>query len=85
MGKGVCGTAAVARETIIVPNVNEFAGHIACDTASNSEIVVPLLRSGELIGVLDVDSPKLARFDQADRVGLEAFTAAIVEKSWTAK
>jgi L-methionine (R)-S-oxide reductase len=71
LGQGVCGTAAARRETIIVPNVHEFAGHIACDAASNSEIVVPLLREGQLLGVLDIDSPKLARFDQADRAGLE--------------
>ena len=69
LGKGVCGTAAARRATVIVANVHEFDGHIACDSASNSEIVVPLLRGNELIGVLDVDSPKFARFDQEDRLG----------------
>jgi L-methionine (R)-S-oxide reductase len=71
MGRGVCGTAAQSRATVLVPNVHEFAGHIACDAASNSEIVVPLLRDSELIGVLDIDSPHLARFDSEDRAGLE--------------
>lgn len=72
MGKGVCGTAALKRTTVVVRDVHEFPGHIACDSASNSEIVVPLIRGQELVGVLDLDSPKLARFDEADRVGLEA-------------
>jgi L-methionine (R)-S-oxide reductase len=71
MGKGVCGTAALKRTTVIVRDVHEFPGHIACDSASNSEIVVPLLRGEDLVGVLDLDSPKLARFDEQDRVGLE--------------
>jgi L-methionine (R)-S-oxide reductase len=78
MGKGVCGTAAARRETIIVPNVHEFPGHIACDSASNSEIVVPLIRDGALIGVLDLDSPKLERFDAADREGLERFVTVLM-------
>ena len=71
LGKGVCGAAAARRETVLVPNVHEFPGHIFCDSASNSEIVVPLVRGGELLGVLDLDSPRLARFDDADRAGLE--------------
>ncbi|MCS7012270.1 MAG: GAF domain-containing protein [Chloroherpetonaceae bacterium] len=71
LGKGVCGTAAERKKTIIVPNVHEFPGHIACDSASNSEIVVPMIRSGQLIGVLDLDSPLLARFDEEDKAGLE--------------
>jgi GAF domain-containing protein len=71
LGKGVCGTAAARRETVVVPNVHEFPGHIFCDSASNSEIVVPLVRGGALLGVLDLDSPALARFDDADRAGLE--------------
>lgn len=71
MGKGVCGTAAAQRATIIVRDVHEFPGHIACDSASRSEIVVPLMRGEELVGVLDLDSPKLARFDAQDRIGLE--------------
>ena len=80
LGKGVCGTAAAKRATVIVPNVSEFDGHIFCDAASNSEIVVPLLDGSRLLGVLDLDSPKLARFDDADRAGLE-LVAAIWVKS----
>ena len=80
MGKGVCGTAAKHRQTVIVADVHEFPGHIACDSASNSEIVVPLVKEGMLIGVLDVDSPKPARFDDEDARGLnemvEIFLAA---------
>ncbi len=80
LGQGVCGTAAAKRVTTIVPNVHEFPGHIACDSASNSEIVVPLLKNGNLIGVLDLDSPKRARFDDEDAQGLnelvEIFLAA---------
>jgi L-methionine (R)-S-oxide reductase len=75
VGKGVCGTAAARRETIVVPDVNEFAGHIACDTASRSEIVVPLLAGERLLGVLDIDSPRLARFDSVDARGLERLAA----------
>lgn len=71
MGKGVCGTAAARGETIVVPNVHEFPGHIACDGASNSEIVLPIYVGGELFGVLDIDSPIFDRFDENDRVGLE--------------
>lgn len=71
LGKGVCGAAAVTRKTQIVADVHAFAGHIACDSASNSEIVVPLVRGDELLGVLDLDSPKLNRFDDQDRIGLE--------------
>jgi L-methionine (R)-S-oxide reductase len=75
VGRGVCGAAAQSRRTLVVPDVHAFPGHIPCDTASNSEIVVPLIRgdaaSGELLGVLDLDSPTLARFDEADRIGLE--------------
>lgn len=75
LGKGVCGTAAQKRETVVVNNVHEFPGHIACDSASNSEIVVPLVREGSLLGVLDLDSPRLARFDDADARGLQALAA----------
>lgn len=78
IGKGVCGTAAAQRTTQLVRDVHEFAGHIACDSASNSEIVVPMIRNGELLGVLDLDSPKLARFDEQDREGLEKFVAALL-------
>ena len=72
IGKGVCGTAALARQTQVVADVHAFPGHIACDAASNSEIVLPLVREGELIGVLDLDSPQLNRFDAVDQRGLEA-------------
>jgi L-methionine (R)-S-oxide reductase len=71
LGRGVCGTAAARRATVIVPDVHAFPGHIACDAASNSEIVVPLVRDSALIGVLDLDSPRLARFDAHDAAGLE--------------
>ena len=71
LGKGVCGTAAQRRETLVVPDVNAFPGHIACDAASRSEIVVPILQDGRLRGVLDVDSPETHRFDDEDRKGLE--------------
>src|SRR6202046_1586869 len=72
MGRGVCGTAAERREILVVPDVNEFPGHIACDAASRSEIVLPLVQDGRLLGVLDLDSPTLARFDDEDRQGLQA-------------
>jgi L-methionine (R)-S-oxide reductase len=71
MGKGVCGAAAAKRETQLVPDVHDFPGHIACDSASRSELVVPLIQNGELLGVLDIDSPSLSRFDAADAEGLE--------------
>ena len=75
-GRGVCGTAAATRQTQLVPDVHAFAGHIACDSASRSEIVVPLLRrDGSLLGVWDVDSPRPARFDEVDRVGMQALCA----------
>ena len=73
VGKGVCGTAVAEDTTQLVPDVHLFPGHIACDCASNSEIVVPLRKSGEVIGVLDIDSPEKNRFTQADQAGLEAF------------
>lgn len=78
LGRGVCGTAAAKNETQLVPDVHAFRGHIACDSASRSEIVVPLRKNGAVIGVLDVDSPFPDRFSEEDRVGLEAF-AAILE------
>lgn len=71
LGSGVCGTAAAARETVVVENVHEFPGHIDCDAASNSEVVVPLIKGGELLGVLDLDSPSVGRFDAEDAKGLE--------------
>ncbi|CAM3852821.1 GAF domain-containing protein [Cohnella lubricantis] len=73
LGRGVCGTAAERRETVLVYDVHEFPGHIACDAASNSEIVVPLLKDGSLIGVLDIDSPSIGRFTAEDQQFLEAF------------
>lgn len=79
VGKGVCGTSVAQRQTILVKNVHEFEGHIACDSASNSEIVVPIFKDGEVIGVLDIDSPKLSRFDENDKSGLEEFVK-ILEK-----
>ena len=78
VGKGVCGTAVQEGKTQLVPDVHRFPGHIACDGASNSEIVVPLRVRGEIVGVLDLDSPRLSRFTEADRGGLERF-AAILE------
>ena len=72
LGRGVCGTAAATRQTQVVPDVHAFPGHIACDADSRSEIVVPLVRVGALIGVLDLDSPRPGRFDADDLAGLEA-------------
>ena len=80
MGKGVCGTSAIKDETVLVRNVHQFPGHIACDSASNSEIVIPLHVRGGLFGVLDIDSPKLERFDDTDRENLEII-ARIIEKA----
>ena len=77
LGKGVCGTAAVRNETVLVKDVHTFDGHIACDSASNSEIVVPLHKDGKLYGVLDIDSPELARFTEEDRLGLELVAGAL--------
>ena len=77
IGKGVCGTAAATRETQLVEDVHAFPGHIACDAASASEIVVPIVDEGRLIGVLDLDSPVPTRFDSADAAGLEALCAAL--------
>ncbi|MBS0488119.1 MAG: GAF domain-containing protein [Proteobacteria bacterium] len=79
LGKGVCGTAATTRQTQVVRDVNAFDGHIACDSASRSEIVVPLFDAERLIGVWDVDSPKLARFDDDDRAGMEALAGIFVD------
>ncbi len=79
MGKGVCGTAAATRETQVVRDVHAFPGHIACDVASRSEIVVPLFDAGRLLGVWDVDSPELARFDEEDRAGMERLCAIFME------
>lgn len=81
LGQGVCGTAAARRESVIVDDVHAFEGHIACDPGSNSEVVVPVLDGGRLFGVLDVDSPHHARFDSADRAGLESIARLYVESS----
>ena len=78
LGKGVCGTAAAEKRTVLVPDVEAFPGHIACDGASASEIVVPLLTEGSLRGVLDLDSPERGRFDDEDARGLEDFAARLV-------
>ncbi|GAX91865.1 GAF domain-containing protein [Effusibacillus lacus] len=74
VGKGVCGTAAATKATQLVRDVHQFPGHIACDAASRSEIVVPILIGNRVVGVLDIDSPILARFDETDQAGLELFT-----------
>ncbi len=79
VGKGVCGTAVLQNRTLRVSDVHKFPGHIACDSASNSEIVVPLRKNGEVIGVLDIDSPLFDRFSEEDRAGLEHF-AAVLER-----
>jgi len=78
-GKGVCGAAAATRQTQRVEDVHAFPGHIACDSASNSELVIPLVKEGRLIGVLDLDSPKVGRFSEADQVGLERLVAIFLE------
>jgi GAF domain-containing protein len=78
LGKGVCGTAAARRATLVVDDVTTFAGHIACDAASRSEIVIPLVRGESLLGVLDIDSPERNRFDAADQHGLEALAHIFV-------
>lgn len=78
-GRGVCGAAAASRQTQRVEDVHAFAGHIACDSASNSELVVPLLKDGRLIGVLDLDSPVLARFSAEDQAGIERLVEVFVQ------
>ncbi|WP_280430608.1 GAF domain-containing protein [Nocardia brasiliensis] len=78
LGKGVCGTAAQTRETQLVPDVHAFPGHIACDADTRSEVVVPLVHNGALIGVFDLDSPKPGRFDEIDRQGLESVAQAFL-------
>ena len=81
VGRGVCGTAVQQDRSQLVYDVHDFPGHIACDSASNSEIVIPLHCGGAVFGVLDIDSPRVGRFDEKDRAGLEAFAAA-VEEMW---
>ncbi len=79
LGKGVCGTAAVKDETQLVKDVHQFPGHIACDSASNSEIVVPIHKDGKVVAVLDIDSPSFSRFDDQDKAGLEEFVKTLEE------
>ena len=81
LGKGVCGTAASQRATVRVGDVHAFPGHIACDPASRAEIVIPLIKAERLVGVLDIDSPELGRFDEVDQRGLEALAAVMINAS----
>jgi len=81
LGRGVCGTAAKEQRTVIVPDVHAFPGHIACDAASRSEIVVPLIKEGKLIGVLDIDSPITDRFNEQDQEALEKLVSALLAES----
>ena len=81
LGRGVCGVAAATRQTQRVDDVHAFSGHIACDSASNSELVIPLLKAGQLIGVLDLDSPRLARFTEADQAGIERLVEVFLRLS----
>ena len=85
IGQGVCGAAAARRETVVVADVHAFPGHIACDSASNSEVVVPILDGDRLLGVLDLDSPLHGRFDDADARGLEALVRVFVESTRPAR
>jgi GAF domain-containing protein len=81
VGKGVCGTAAATGRSLVVDNVHKFDGHIACDAASNAELVVPLVVRGEVVGVLDLDSPTLARFDEEDREGMEKLVSIYLDST----
>ena len=83
IGRGVCGTAAADNQTQLIADVHQFEGHIACDAASNSEIVIPIKANGKVVGVLDIDSPSLSRFDEEDKLGLEQLVA-FVESIWSA-
>ena len=82
VGRGVCGTAVAEDRTQLVYDVHQFPGHIACDSASNSEIVVPIHGDGRIVGVLDIDSPRVGRFTEEDRVGLEAFVRVLEAELW---
>ena len=82
VGRGVCGTAVAEDRTQLVYDVHQFPGHIACDGASNSEIVIPLHDGGRIVGVLDIDSPHIGRFTEEDRAGLEAFAAILERELW---
>jgi len=79
LDRGVCGLAARSKKTVVVPNVHKFPGHIACDEGSNSEIVIPIVKNNQLIGVLDIDSYSLSRFDAVDQTYLEKFVKVIAE------
>lgn len=81
LGRGVCGVCAAERRSVIVPDVRRFPGHIACDSAASAEIVVPVTSGGRLIGVLDIDSPTMGRFDEADAQGLAALVAFVLHRS----
>ena len=81
MGRGVCGTAALTRETQVVPDVHKFPGHIACDSASRSEIVIPMMIGDRLVGVMDIDAPIPARFDARDAEGLSSFVRILTEQT----
>ena len=83
LGRGVCGTAAQEKRTVLVEDVHQFPGHIACDSASNSEIVVPIFKNGEIYGVLDIDSPYIARFTREDQRGLEEIVKILEENLFT--
>jgi len=80
VGRGVCGTAVAQKATQLVPDVHRFPGHIACDSASNSEIVIPLVKEERIVGVLDIDSPLHNRFSEADKLGLEMFARILQER-----
>ena len=84
VGRGVCGTAVAEGKTQLVPDVHQFPGHIACDSASNSEIVVPIHVGSEIVGVLDLDSPHIGRFTEEDRAGLEEFARILAAEWWQA-
>ena len=84
VGRGVCGAAVAEGKTQLVPDVHEFPGHIACDSASNSEIVVPIHVGSEIVGVLDLDSPHIGRFTEEDRAGLEEFARILAAEGWQA-
>lgn len=83
VGRGVCGTAVAEGKTQLVRDVHQFPGHIACDSASNSEIVVPIRAGRKLVGVLDIDSPNIGRFTEEDRMGLEAFVEVLEAELWS--
>lgn len=83
VGRGVCGAAVAEGRTQLVRDVHQFSGHIACDSASNSEIVVPIRADGIIVGVLDIDSPNIGRFTEEDRIGLEAFVEVLEAELWS--